>query len=105
MGLGRKDFESRFLREFYINVFNEIRKFDDKIFIFIEPRADWNVNTLPYLNSIIDRTEEPLLKKIESLSIDKNFIFNQSEISTFLPIDNEFLESFKEQGVFLISLL
>jgi Cellulase (glycosyl hydrolase family 5)/Glycoside hydrolase family 5 C-terminal domain len=99
VGLDRKDFESRFLREFYINVFNEIKKVDDKFFIFIEPRVDWNVNMLPYLSSVIDPTEQPLLKEIESLSIDKNFIFNRGEISTFLPMDNEFLEYFKEQGV------
>lgn len=100
VGLDRNDFESRFLREFYINVFNEIRKVDDKVFIFIEPRADWNVNMLPQISSVIDLTKEPLLKELESSSIDNNLIFNQGEISTFLPTDSEFLESFKEQGVF-----
>jgi hypothetical protein len=96
----RKQFESRFLREFYINVFKEIRKVDDKVFIFIEPRVDWNVNMLPILSSIIDLTGESLLKEIESLSIDKNFIFNQGEISSFLPTDNVFLDRLKMQGVF-----
>jgi hypothetical protein len=98
VGLERKDFESRFLRQFYINVIDEIRKFDKEIFIFIEPRADWNIYTLPFNSSKIDRTE-PLLEKIE-LNIDRNFIFNQSEIFTFLPTDNEFLDYFKERGVF-----
>jgi hypothetical protein len=100
VGLDMKDFESRFLREFYINVLNEIRKVDDKIFIFIEPRADWNVNLLPSLGSVADLTEEPLLKEIELSNIEKNLIFNRSEISTFLPIDNKFLESFEKQGIF-----
>jgi cellulase (glycosyl hydrolase family 5) len=98
VGLGRKDFESRFLRQFYINVIDEIRKFDNEIFIFMEPRADWNIYTLPFHSSIIDRTE-PLSEKIE-LNIDRNFIFNQSEIFTFLPTDSEFLDYFKERGVF-----
>jgi len=100
VGLERTNFESRILREFYINVINEIRKVDDKVFIFIEPRADWNVNVLPYLSSMIEIAEEPLLNDIVSLSFDKNFIFNHGEISTFLPIDNEFLDRLKEQGVF-----
>jgi Cellulase (glycosyl hydrolase family 5) len=100
VGLDRNDFESRFLREFYINVFNEIRKVDDKVFIFIEPRVDWNVNMLPHLSSVIHLTEEPLLKEIESSSIDKNSLFNRDEISTFFPKDNEFLDRFSGQGVF-----
>jgi hypothetical protein len=100
VGLDRKDFESRFLREFYINVFNEIRKVDDKVFIFIEPSVDWNVNMLPHVSSVIDLTEEPLLREIESSSIDKNSLFDIHETSTFLPTDNEFLERFREQGVF-----
>jgi hypothetical protein len=98
VGLGRKDFESRFLREFYINVINEIRKFDTGIFIFIEPRADWNIYTLPFPSPIIDRAES-LSKEIE-LNIDKNFIFNQNDIFTFLPKDNDFLDYFKDRGVF-----
>ena len=100
VGLERKYFESRFLKEFYINVFNEIREVNNKVFIFIEPRVDWNVNVLPNLSSVIDLTKEPLLKEIASSSIDKNLIFDQDEVSTFLPIDSEFLESFKEKGVF-----
>lgn len=100
VGLGRKDFESRILKEFYINVINEIRKFDNKIFIFIEPRADWNIYKLPpFPSSIIDRTES-LSEEIIDLNIDRNFIFNQNEIFTFLPKDNYFLDYFKEHGVF-----
>ena len=98
VGLEIRDFESRVLREFYINVINEIKKFDDKIFIFMEPRTDWNIYTSPFSASIVDRTE-PISEQIE-LDIDKNVIFNQNEIFTFLPTDNEFLDYFKKQGVF-----
>ena len=98
VGLERRDFESKVLREFYINVINEIKKFDDKIFIFMEPRTEWNIYTSPFSDSIGDRTE-PISEQIE-LDIDKNFLFNQNEIFTFLPTDNEFLDYFKKQGVF-----
>jgi hypothetical protein len=98
VGLEINDFESKILKEFYINVINEIRKFDDSIFIFIEPRADWNIYTLPFPSLIIDRAES-LSREIE-LNIDKNFIFNQNDISTFLPKDNDFLDYFKDRGVF-----
>jgi len=100
VGLDRKDFESNLLREFYTNVSNEIRKVDDKVFIFMEPSADWNVNMLPHLGSVFHLTEEPLLKEIVSSSIDNISLFKENEVSIFLPSDDEFLDRFSEQGVF-----
>jgi hypothetical protein len=64
----------------------------------MEPRTDWNIYTSPFSASIVDRTE-PISEQIE-FDIDKNVIFNQNEIFTFLPTDNEFLDYFKKQGVF-----
>ena len=41
--VGLKDFESNQLFKYYLNVESEIRKYDDKIFLFIEPGVDWTI--------------------------------------------------------------
>ncbi len=43
-GIQTKEFEATFLYQYYQNVDSEIRKFDDKIFLFIEPRVDWTMS-------------------------------------------------------------
>jgi hypothetical protein len=41
----KKEFESRLLKDYYLNVFN-----DDKIFIFIEPPVDWTAFSSEEMN-------------------------------------------------------
>jgi hypothetical protein len=43
-GIRAKDFEATFLYQYYQNVDSEIRRFDDKIFLFMEPRVDWTMS-------------------------------------------------------------
>jgi hypothetical protein len=43
-GIPAKDFEATFLYQYYKNVDSEIRRFDDKIFLFMEPRVDWTMS-------------------------------------------------------------
>ncbi|MDR4512981.1 MAG: cellulase family glycosylhydrolase [Nitrososphaeraceae archaeon] len=43
VGLNKIKFESELLKEYYFNVNKEIRRYDDKIFLFIQPRVDWDV--------------------------------------------------------------
>jgi hypothetical protein len=43
-GIPAKDFETTFLYQYYQNVDSEIRRFDDKIFLFMEPRVDWTMS-------------------------------------------------------------
>jgi Cellulase (glycosyl hydrolase family 5)/Glycoside hydrolase family 5 C-terminal domain len=43
-GIQAKDFEATFLYQYYQNVDSEIRRFDDKIFLFMEPRVDWTMS-------------------------------------------------------------
>ena len=43
-GIPADQFESTFLYKYYQNVESEIRKFDDKIFLFLEPRVDWTMS-------------------------------------------------------------
>jgi hypothetical protein len=44
VGIPPVDFETTLLYQYYQNVESEIRKFDDKIFLFIEPRVDWTMS-------------------------------------------------------------
>ncbi|HSA75025.1 MAG TPA: cellulase family glycosylhydrolase, partial [Candidatus Nitrosocosmicus sp.] len=44
-GIGKRQFEEDYLIKFYVNVNKEIKDYDDKIFLFIEPRADWTVSS------------------------------------------------------------
>ena len=43
VGLDRRIFEKQYLTDFYNNTLGEIRKFDDNVFVFIEPRVEWNI--------------------------------------------------------------
>ncbi|MGB7952865.1 MAG: cellulase family glycosylhydrolase [Candidatus Nitrosopolaris sp.] len=43
-GIPPEEFEATFLYQYYQNVESEVRKFDDKIFLFIEPRVDWTMS-------------------------------------------------------------
>lgn len=43
VGLDKISFESELLKVYYFNVNKEIRIYDDKIFLFMQPRVDWNV--------------------------------------------------------------
>ena len=46
VGIPPEEFESTYLNQYYQNVELEIRKFDNTIFLFIEPRVDWTVTML-----------------------------------------------------------
>ena len=41
--VGLKDFEPKYLFQYYLNIESEIRKYDNKIFLFIEPGVDWTM--------------------------------------------------------------
>jgi Cellulase (glycosyl hydrolase family 5) len=43
-GIPAENFETTFLYQYYQNVGSEIRRFDDKIFLFMEPRVDWTMS-------------------------------------------------------------
>jgi hypothetical protein len=81
----KKIFEEKYLKEFYYNVLAEIRKFDNEIFIFIEPRVDWTVY--------------PAQNNSNGILDEFTFIREANQIRTWLPIDNAFIDQFKSTGV------
>jgi hypothetical protein len=43
VGLDRQNFEKEYLANFYSNTLQEIKRFDNRVFILIEPRVDWTI--------------------------------------------------------------
>ncbi|MGD1834195.1 MAG: cellulase family glycosylhydrolase [Nitrososphaeraceae archaeon] len=103
VGLDKISFESELLKEYYLNVNREIRRFDDKIFLFIQPRVDWNIFSSEAIDEP-DTLEKKLSKfdlrrflKIGDISfiktpLDKNITQRSlmelpKNITTYLPKD------------------
>ena len=101
--LPKKDFEAKFLMDFYRNVNSEIRKFDENLFIFIEPRVDWTVSSgdggLPvsYGASPLAVKESFNLDFIKKLMVDKKI--SSKKLVTYLPNDLSSISSFDGNGV------
>ena len=84
VGLGKQFFEESILKEFYSNILKEINKFDNKAFVFIEPRLDWTVYPATDIG----------------LELQFPFIQDPKQIHTWLPADSKFIEQYKSQGIF-----
>jgi hypothetical protein len=86
VGLNKQFFEETVLMEYYSNVLKEINRFDDKAFVFIEPRLDWTVY--------------PATEDINGTEIQFQFIRDSKQIHTWLATDPTFLGQFNSRGVF-----
>ena len=97
--IDKKTFEEYFLREFYTNVLSEIKKFNNKVFVFIEPRVDWNIySPLDIIESHLDWSNYH--PSDVNLELQLGFIHDPSQIKSWIPTDSDFLDQFKSQGVF-----
>jgi hypothetical protein len=103
--VGMKDFETSLLFQYYLNVNSEIRKYDDKIFLFIEPGVDWTLS---------DREEDMLPKAVSGpfnikRTFNLGFVRNtmvegkvqvmKKNLQTYLPKDPGSLEELKHRSV------
>lgn len=99
----KKDFESKFLVEYYRNVNSEIEKFDKALFIFIEPRVDWIMPTdtggMPakYGASPLDVKSSFNMDFIKNVMVDKKLVTKKLE--TYLPSDLNSISRFGNNGV------
>lgn len=122
VGIDKIHFEADLLKEFYFNVLSEIRKYDSKLFLFIEPRVDWSVfsaeeTNKPSLRSSLSlhgfdlsRFDLRQFLKIGDMNlirtpvdgdIDKRgLIDSPREINSYLPLESDFPESFRSRGIF-----
>jgi len=105
VGIPPVDFEARFLYQYYQNVESEIRKFDDKIFLFIEPRVDW---TMAF------QDEKKSKKSMSPFSVKRTFHLDfvrdtmiegridavmPKTIVSYLPSDRVSLDKLRARGV------
>lgn len=100
--VGLKDFEPNQLFKYYLNVESEIRKYDDKIFLFIEPGVDW---------TLADREGDAPKAAKGPFSIKRSFHLGfvrdtmiegkvlAKHIRTYLPKDPPSLEALNKRGV------
>jgi Cellulase (glycosyl hydrolase family 5) len=122
VGIDKIHFEADLLKQFYFNVLSEIRKYDSKLFLFIEPRVDWSVfsaeeKNKPSLRSSLSlhgfdlsRFDLRQFLKIGDMNlirtpvdgdIDKRGLMDSPrEINSYLPLESDFPESFRSRGIF-----
>jgi hypothetical protein len=105
-GIPADQFESTFLYQYYQNVESEIRKFDDKIFLFLEPRVDW---TMSFQGSGEKSKIGPTPFNIRR-TLHLNFMRNamiegnidpqaEQQIVSYLPSDRASLDKIGERSV------
>jgi hypothetical protein len=101
--LPKKDFEIKYLMDFYSNVNAEIRKVDENLFIFIEPRVDWTVSSgdggmpVSYGASPLAVKDSFNLDFIKKVMVDKKI--ETKKLTTYLPMDVSTSSSFGKNGV------
>jgi uncharacterized membrane protein HdeD (DUF308 family) len=99
----KKDFEAKFLVDYYSNVNSEIEKFDKSLFIFIEPRVDWIMPTdtggMPakYGASPLEVKSTFGMDFIKNVMVDKKLVTKRLE--TYLPSDLHSISRFGNNGV------
>jgi hypothetical protein len=122
VGIDKVHFESDLLKQFYFNVLSEIRKYDSKLFLFIEPRVDWSVFSSEETNKTSLRSSLSLrgfdlsrfdlrqFLKIGDMNLirtpvdgdiaKRGLIDSPKEINSYLPFESDLPESFRSRGVF-----
>ena len=103
-GIIEKDvFETKYLMDFYKNVNSEIKKEDEQIFIFIEPRVDWTMSSEGG-GSPISYGAAPLALKqsfnmdfIKKVMADKKLV--SKKLVTYLPKEENAMSAFDSNGV------
>lgn len=102
--VGLKDFEPKLLFQYYLNVNSEIRKYDDKIFLFFEPGVDWTLSDRE--DDMPKSTSGPFnIKRTFNLGFVRNTMIEgkvqvmKKNIHSYLPKDPNSLEGLKHRSV------
>jgi hypothetical protein len=99
----KKEFEVKYLMDYYRNVNSEIGKFDKALFIFIEPRVDWIMPAdsggmpVSYGASPLDVKSSFKMDFIKNVMVDKKLLTKKLE--TYLPVDLNSNSRFGNNGV------
>ena len=101
--IAKKEFEVKYLMDYYRNVNSEIEKFDKALFIFIEPRVDWIMPAdsggmpVSYGASPLDVKSSFKMDFIKNVMVDKKLVTKKLE--TYLPSDLNSISRFGNNGV------
>jgi Cellulase (glycosyl hydrolase family 5) len=99
----KKEFEAKFLVDYYRNINSEIEKFDKALFIFIEPRVDWIIPAdsggmpVSYGASPLEVKSSFNMDFIKKVMVDKKLVTKKLE--TYLPSDLNSISRFGNNGV------
>jgi hypothetical protein len=107
-GIAAEQFEETFLYQYYQNVESEIRKFDDKIFLFLEPRVDWTMSFQGGSEKKSKIGSSPFnirrslhLNFVRDVMIEGNIDTQAGQqLVSYLPSDNMSLDKIGQRGVF-----
>jgi len=99
--VGLRDFEPKYLFQYYLNVEHEIRKYDKKIFLFIEPGVDWTMAERE--NDMPQPAHGPFsIKRTFNLGFIRNTMMEgkviKKNIHTYLP-KGDLIEPLKHRSV------
>jgi hypothetical protein len=102
-GIPAEDFEATFLYQYYQNVESEIRRFDDKIFLFIEPRVDWTMSFQGGEKKSMLGTSPFNVRRTFNLDFLRNVMIegkiDPKSIVSHLPSDHVALDKIGARGV------
>ncbi|HEY7110047.1 MAG TPA: cellulase family glycosylhydrolase [Nitrososphaeraceae archaeon] len=99
--LPKKEFETKYLVEFYNNVNAEISNIDKDLFIFIEPRVDWTMGEdgmpVTYGAAPLDVKDSFKMDFIKKVMVDKSI--DKRKLTTYLPDDIASASGLTNNGV------
>jgi Cellulase (glycosyl hydrolase family 5) len=99
----KKEFEVKFLMDFYRKINSEIAKVDNDLFVFIEPRVDWTMSSgeggmpVNYGASPLALKQSFNMDFIKKALVDKKIV--SKELITYLPKDISSISTFGSNGV------
>jgi hypothetical protein len=103
--INKKEFETNHLIGLYSSIIEKVKIVDSQSFIFIEPRADWNLFPVVDIEKLFNWVNEMKLKlKMKNISsLIEEFEFKSKleiKIKTYLSENEGLLNLLKERGVF-----
>jgi hypothetical protein len=102
-GIPPVEFEATLLFQYYQNIESEIRKFDDRIFLFMEPRVDWTMSLMGDEKKSKSAPSPFSVRRTFHLDIIRDTMIEGSvdpkHIVSYLPSDRVSLDKIGDRGV------
>ena len=102
VGIDPEKFEQEFLYKYYLSIESEVRSYDDRLFVFMEPRVDWTVSEASNSKSLMGKSIFSA-KRTFNLGFIRNAMVDgkieHKEIRTNLPSERGLLKDISPRGV------